>query len=79
VLQLIADGHANPQIARQLLIGEETVKSHMRSIFARLQARSRAHAVAIALRDGLISRIATMISALESGAESSGRPGNGAS
>jgi DNA-binding CsgD family transcriptional regulator len=55
VLQLIADGHANQEIAQQLLIGEETVKSHMRNIFARLQARSRAHAVAIALRHGLIS------------------------
>jgi DNA-binding CsgD family transcriptional regulator len=55
VLQLIADGEANREIAQQLFIGEETVKSHLRNIFAKLQARSRAHAVAIALRHGLIS------------------------
>jgi DNA-binding NarL/FixJ family response regulator len=55
VLQLIADGETNREIAQQLFIGDETVKSHMRNIFARLQARSRAHAVAIALRHGLIS------------------------
>ena len=54
VLELIADGHANQEIARELFVSEETVKSHMRNIFARLQARSRAHAVGIALRHGLI-------------------------
>jgi DNA-binding NarL/FixJ family response regulator len=55
VLRLIADGEPNRDIARRLSVGEETVKSHMRNILARLQARSRAHAVAIALRHGLIS------------------------
>jgi DNA-binding NarL/FixJ family response regulator len=55
VLQRIADGEPNREIAQQLHVSEETVKSHMRNIFARLQARSRAHAVAIALRHGLIS------------------------
>jgi DNA-binding NarL/FixJ family response regulator len=55
VLQLIADGEPNREIAQQLYVSEETVKSHMRNIFARLHARSRAHAVAIALRQGLIS------------------------
>jgi two-component system, NarL family, response regulator len=55
VLRLIADGEANREIAQRLSVREETVKSHMRNIFARLHARSRAHAVAIALRHGLIS------------------------
>ena len=55
VLQLIADGHANREIAKQLFVSQETVKSHVRNILARLQARSRSHAVAIALRHGLIS------------------------
>jgi DNA-binding NarL/FixJ family response regulator len=55
VLRLIADGEANRQIAQRLTVSEETVKSHMRNILARLEARSRAHAVAIALRHGLIS------------------------
>jgi DNA-binding NarL/FixJ family response regulator len=55
VLQLIADGEPNREIAQQLYVGEETVKPHVRNILARLQARSRAHAVAIALRHGLIT------------------------
>jgi DNA-binding NarL/FixJ family response regulator len=55
VLQLIADGEPNREIAQRLSVSEETVKSHMRGIFARLQTRSRAHAVAIALRHDLIS------------------------
>jgi DNA-binding NarL/FixJ family response regulator len=55
VLRLIADGQSNREIARQLFVSEETVKSHMRNVLARLQARSRANAVAIALRHGLIS------------------------
>jgi DNA-binding NarL/FixJ family response regulator len=55
VLQLIADGHANHQIAQRLFVGQETVKSHVRNILAKLQARSRSHAVAIALRHDLIS------------------------
>jgi DNA-binding CsgD family transcriptional regulator len=55
VLQLIADGHVNEEIARHLHLAPETVKSHLRNIFGRLQARSRAHAVAIALRHSLIS------------------------
>jgi DNA-binding CsgD family transcriptional regulator len=55
VLQLIADGHANREIAQQLFVAPETVKSHVRNLFAKLQARSRAHAVAIALRHGLIN------------------------
>jgi DNA-binding NarL/FixJ family response regulator len=55
VLQLIADGEPNHEIAIQLSVSEETVKSHVRTIFARLQTHSRAQAVAIALRHDLIS------------------------
>jgi DNA-binding NarL/FixJ family response regulator len=51
---LIADGEANREIAQRLFVSDETVKSHVRNIFARLQARSRVHAVAIALRHGLL-------------------------
>ena len=54
VLQLIADGLANREIGNRLFLSEETVKSHVRHLLAKLHARSRAHAVAIGLRRGLI-------------------------
>jgi DNA-binding NarL/FixJ family response regulator len=55
ILQLIADGLANREIARRLFITEETCKSHLCDILARLHARSRAEAVAIGFRRGLLS------------------------
>ena len=55
ILQLIADGLSNGEIARRLFITEETCKSHVRALLARLQARSRAEAVAIGFRRGLLS------------------------
>ena len=54
VLQLIGDGLANREIGERLHLSEETVKSHVRHLLAKLQARSRAHAVAIGFRRGLI-------------------------
>jgi DNA-binding NarL/FixJ family response regulator len=54
VLQLIADGLVNREIGVELHLSEETVKSHVRHLLAKLQARSRAHAVAIAFRRGLV-------------------------
>lgn len=54
VLQLIADGLVNREIGERLFLSEETVKSHVRHLLAKLQARSRAHAVAIGYRRGLI-------------------------
>ena len=54
VLELIADGMPNVEIATRLLISEETVKSHVRSVLAKLRAHNRAHAVAIGLGLGLI-------------------------
>jgi len=45
VLQLICDGLVNREIGVRLFLSEETVKSHVRHILAKLQARSRAHAV----------------------------------
>jgi DNA-binding CsgD family transcriptional regulator len=55
VLQLIADGLSNKQIAARLWLSVETVKSHVCAVHAKLGAESRAHAVAIALRQGLLS------------------------
>jgi DNA-binding NarL/FixJ family response regulator len=55
VLQLISDGLVNREIGDRLYLSEETVKSHVRHLLAKLQARSRAHAVAIGFRRDLIT------------------------
>jgi DNA-binding NarL/FixJ family response regulator len=55
VLQLISDGLVNREIGVRLYLSEETVKSHVRHLLAKLQARSRAHAVAIGFRRNLIA------------------------
>ena len=55
VLQLISDGLVNREIGHRLFLSEETVKSHVRHLLAKLQARSRAHAVAVGFRRGLIT------------------------
>jgi DNA-binding NarL/FixJ family response regulator len=53
VLRLIASGNANKEIAFHLVIAEETVKSHVTKILAKLGAHDRTHAVTIALRRGI--------------------------
>ena len=55
VLQLVADGLVNREIGQRLFLSEETVKSHIRHLLAKLQARSRAHAVTVGFRRGLIA------------------------
>jgi DNA-binding NarL/FixJ family response regulator len=54
VLQLVAKGNANKEIAAQLSLTEETVKSHIRNILAKLDANDRTHAVAIGVKRGII-------------------------
>jgi DNA-binding NarL/FixJ family response regulator len=54
ILQLVADGLVTPEIAEKLVISPETVKTHIHHILAKLEARSRAHAVTIGFRSGLI-------------------------
>ncbi|MGH2813399.1 MAG: response regulator [Actinomycetota bacterium] len=54
VLQLLAYGKANKEIARELGIGAQTVKTHVSHIFAKLGAADRTGAVALALRKGLV-------------------------
>jgi two-component system, NarL family, response regulator len=54
VLRLIAAGNANKEIAARLSIAEETVKSHVTNILAKLGANDRTHAVTIALKRGII-------------------------
>jgi PAS domain S-box-containing protein len=54
VLQLAARGHPQPEIAEKLVISRDTVKTHFRHIYAKLDVNDRATAVAQALRLGLI-------------------------
>src|SRR5919206_582524 len=51
----LSDGLVNREIGHRLFLSEETVKSHVRHLLAKLQARSRAHAVAVGFRRGLIA------------------------
>lgn len=51
VLAHLAAGAENAQVARLLQISTETVKSHVRHILRKLEARTRTHAVAIAIRN----------------------------
>jgi PAS domain S-box-containing protein len=54
IVQLMADGFENEEISGQLYISIETVKSHVRRVLQKLDARSRTHAVSLAHRRGLI-------------------------
>lgn len=54
VLQLIARGHANKDIASDLNLSEDTVKGHLRSIMSKLGANNRTHAVTIGIERGFI-------------------------
>jgi DNA-binding NarL/FixJ family response regulator len=53
VLRLLADGRANKEIARELNIGEQTVKTHVSSILGKLGLQSRTQAALYAQRAGL--------------------------
>ncbi|WP_329338999.1 response regulator transcription factor [Streptomyces sp. NBC_00663] len=57
VLQLVADGLSNPEIAVRLLVSPETVKSHLASCFAKLGTNSRVRAALIAERTGLLREL----------------------
>ena len=54
VLRLIARGLANKEIAHELSIAEDTVKSHVAKILAKLHANDRTHAVTTAVKRGII-------------------------
>ncbi len=54
VLQLVAQGATNKEIASQLFIAENTVKNHLRNILAKLHVQNRVQAAAYARREGLI-------------------------
>ncbi len=54
VLRIVASGCSNKAVADRLNLSEDTIKSHMRSILAKLQANDRVHAVTIAMRRGFL-------------------------
>lgn len=54
VVQLVADGSTNREIAAALFISENTVKFHMNNILAKLHLRNRVQAVSWAIRTGLV-------------------------
>jgi NarL family two-component system response regulator LiaR len=55
VLRLLAHGRTNPEIAEELVVGVETVKTHVGNILAKLHLAHRTQAVIHALKQGLIS------------------------
>ena len=55
ILNYVADGNTNKQIARILNISEQTIKNHVSAILRKLNANDRAHAVVLAIRHGWIS------------------------
>ena len=55
ILDLLAQGLTGEQVAEQLVLSAETVKTHIRNAMGKLEAHTRVHAIAIALREGYIS------------------------
>lgn len=54
ILELVSRGFEGPDIARELHLSPETVRTHVTHVLGKLGARTRAEAVAIAVRGGLI-------------------------
>jgi len=57
VLQLLADGRSNQEIADQLFLSRNTVRNHVQNALAKLNAHSKLEAVAIARREGIVDRM----------------------
>ncbi len=55
VLELVAHGRSNPEIARELFIGEATVKTHLLHVFDKLGVDDRTRAVTVALERGILT------------------------
>ena len=54
VLQMVADGNSNKEIAAKLGVSEEAVKGQVRNILSKLGANDRTHAAVLALKRGII-------------------------
>ncbi len=54
VLQLLAEGQSTPEIAGNMFISQKTVKNHLASIYEKIDARDRTHAVIRAVKMGII-------------------------
>jgi DNA-binding NarL/FixJ family response regulator len=54
ILRLVASGHSNKQIAQLLFVSVGTVKDHLEAVYRKLEVSDRTHAVAVALRKGLL-------------------------
>ena len=63
VLRLVAEGLTNKEIARRLFVTENTVKTHVTSLFNKLGVDSRARAVAVAANEGLLDGVTGQASA----------------
>ncbi len=55
IMDLLAQGLTGEQVAEKLVLSSETVKTHIRNAMTKLEASTRVHAIAIALREGYIS------------------------
>lgn len=55
IMDLLSQGLTGEDVAERLVLSSETVKTHIRNAMSKLEAHTRVHAVAIALREGYIS------------------------